>query len=417
VKILMLNAYYEPEIAASMYLLTNINEELAERGHQVDVYTPVTTRGVSDEIRKAYKKKKLENMCDGKLRIHRFSLPREKKSTIKRALRYLVLNLQLLWFGLTKKADLIFLYSTPPTNGLVAYILKKFRRIPIVYCIQDMFPESLVATGIATRDSKVYKVGAWVEKLTYKGANHFITISQGFKDEMVGKGVSPEKISIVRNWVDETAVKRIPREENRVLEKYNLPMDKFYVTYCGNIGFTQNIELILGTAEALKGYNDIQFLMFGEGAYKNEAEEFIVSNGLENVKIFPFQDYEYISDVFSIGDVGIIASKTGVGGCSVPSKTWSYMSAECAIVASFDRDTELVKVIEEAGCGKVCLPDDVEALKKGILELYLDRIMCVETGQRGRGYIIQNLTRKIGAGQYVDVVEQTLEEHNKARIK
>ncbi len=407
-RVLMLNAYYEPEIAASMYLLTNVNEALVERGHQVAIYTPIPTRGVSDEIRKEYSKRKREVLHEGKMVIHRFALPKEKKGTLLRALRYLVLNLILLWKGLTKKADLIFLYSTPPTNGLVAYLIKKIRRKPVVYCIQDMFPESLVATGIASRESKAYKIGEVIERFTYKGADHFITISQGFKDEIVKKGVAPEKISIVRNWVDENAVQKVARSENKVLEKYGLETDKFYVTYCGNIGFTQNIELILETALRLRENSDIMFALFGDGAYKEYAEKYIVDKQLDNVRIFPFQDYEYISDVFSIGNIGIIASKAGVGGCSVPSKTWSYMSAECAIIASFDEDTELVDVLENAECGCSCKPDDVDALKKEILKLYDNKDLCEEIGKKGRKYILDNLTRKVGTDRYVDIMESVL---------
>lgn len=405
-KILLLSAYYEPEIAASMYLLTNINEALADYGHYVDVYTPVPTRGVTKKIRQQYKKKKIETLKNGHLIIHRFALMREKKGVFKRAFRYLLLNVKLIWIGLTHKTDLIFLYSTPPTNGLVARFLKKTKNKPIVYCIQDMFPESLVATGIVKRDSLVYRIGEVVEKLTYRGADHFIVISKNFMQEMIMKGVAPEKITVIPNWVDENAVKKIPRVSNRVIKRYHLDVNKFYVTYCGNIGFTQNIELILKVAEQLKNKQDIEFLFFGEGNYKETAEEYILENQLDHVKIFPFQDYEYISDVFSIGDVGFIASKPGVGNCSVPSKTWSYMSAECAIVASFDKGTELEKILQESGAGFLYEPDDLTALQQKIIALYEDRVLCKEIGQRGRKYVLNYLTKAQGAKKYVDILEK-----------
>lgn len=404
-KVITLNSYYEPEVAASMYLFANINETLAAKGHSVDVYTPMPSRGISNQIREEYKKKKKEIVND-RIIIHRFALMKEKRGTIKRAFRYILLNMILIWIGLTKKADLIFLYSTPPTNGLVAYVLRKFRKIPIVYCIQDMFPESLIATGITTRDSLMFRLGKLVEKITYKGADHYIVISQDFKDEMLKKGVLPDKITIIRNWVDENAVQRIPRDQNRVLKRYELDPTKFYVSYCGNIGFTQNVELILETAEHLIDQKDIVFLLFGDGAYKEIAEKCIADKKLENVRIFPFQDYEYISDVFSIGNIGIIASKSGVGNCSVPSKTWSYMSAECAVVASFDAGTELETVLNESGGGYMCRPDDVMALEQQILKLFEDQKLCNEVGLKGRQYILKYLTKETGTNQYVNILEK-----------
>ena len=405
-KVLMLYSYYEPEIAASMYLWTNINEALAQAGHFVEVYTPRPTRGIDGVVRNEYKKKKIESFLKGGIVIRRFYLPNEKKGILSRMFRYILLNVALLWKGLVKDTDLIFLYSTPPTNGLVAYLLKRLRRVPVVYDIQDMFPESLIATQMTTENSLIYKIGEKVEKITYKGADHFIVISQDFKERILKKGVPKEKISVIRNWVDENAVRRIPRNQNRVLKKYGLDENKFYVTYCGNIGFTQNVELILKVAENLKYEKDIMFLLFGEGAYKEVADRCIVEKELNNVKIFPFQEYEYISDVFSIGNIGIIASKSGVGGCSVPSKTWSYMSAECAIVASFDEKTELIEILKEAQCGYTCVPDDTQMLEQQILKLYQDREKCEKLGRNGREYIMNCLTREIGTKKYLEILEK-----------
>lgn len=226
-------------------------------------------------------------------------------------------------------------------------------------------------------------------------------------------------ISVIQGQEDEEAESEVsePESENEEIESITQSSSE-----------NEDIDEIKSSSMARVylykwAVNDIaEHLFTGLGAYGYQLKygtyphnvllqllvDYGISNELKNVRLLPFQDYEYISDVFSIGDVGIIASKAGVGGCSVPSKTWSYMSAECAIVASFDKETELVKILEKAGCGYVCKPDDVEELKQKILLLYSDKEQCQKAGENGRKYILENLTREVGTGKYVEIIEKVL---------
>lgn len=86
--LLVYSAYYEPEVAASLYLSTNLYEDFAASGMNVKLYVPLPTRGVTDDIRESYKGK-IEKKIDGKLEIARLNIPREGKNSIKRALRYM----------------------------------------------------------------------------------------------------------------------------------------------------------------------------------------------------------------------------------------------------------------------------------------------------------------------------------------
>ena len=404
-KLLILTAYLYPEQAASSYIGENIYQSLCESGYKLEIHVPVPTRGISDEVFKEYKKRKLEFWHDGKLKINRFLMFREGKNPFLRALRYVFCWCIQLWKGIrAKDIDVIYLASTPPIQGVLGGILKKIKKVPFVYNLQDIFPDSLVGTGLAKKDGILWKIGRVIENFTYKNADKIIVISEDFKRNIMAKGVPEEKIEVIYNWVDEKAVVDVPREENVLFDRYNLDRNKFYISYCGNIGLTQNLQMLTEVSKALESNEDIQFVLVGNGAYKQELEKIIKDRNITNITLLPFQPYEEISHVFSLGDVSLVISKPGVGENSVPSKTWSILSASRPVLANFD-ENELKTIIEKNNCGIFTKAGDKVAFTDAILKLYKDRELCKEYGRNGREFIMNNLTREIGTRKYVEVIK------------
>ena len=410
-KILFLPAYCVPEQAASGYLGLNRNEAYANLCWDMVVYAPTPCRGISKELRKEYcrKEHRLDYDFDGHRAIHRFSMYAEGKNSILRALRYVLISLKHICHGVFSKdalsCDVLFVSSTPPINGAMAAIVKKCRRdhIPFIYCLQDIFPDSLVGTGLAKKDGLLWKIGRVIENFTYRNADKIIVISEDFKKNIIAKGVPEEKIVVIYNWVDQNAVVDIPRSENILFDRYGLKRSKFYVTYNGNIGLTQNMDMLLEVAKALEANEDIQFVLVGNGAYLEDVKRIIAERNVQNVTLLPFQPYEEISHVFSLGDVSLVISKPGVGANSVPSKTWSIMSASRPVLANFD-ENELKSIIEKNNCGIFTKAGDKVAFTDAILKLYGDRELCREMGKNGRKFVMENLTKEVGTQKYVDVI-------------
>lgn len=208
-KILFLPAYFHPEQAASPYLGENRNKAFADAGYNMVVYTPIPTRGITEDVREEYKNKKYETLFDGKMIVHRFNLIWEKKNPVLRAWRYTMSCIKQFCKGVFAKdarsCDLMFISSTPPIQGAMAALVKKCRRdhIPFIYNLQDIFPDSLVGTGLAKKDGLLWKIGRVIENFTYRNADKIIVISQDFKRNIMAKGVPEEKIEVIYNWVDE----------------------------------------------------------------------------------------------------------------------------------------------------------------------------------------------------------------------
>ena len=402
-RILLLPDYFSPEIFASSYLFENRNEAFANEGFDMIVYTPSPTRGVNRNV--SYQK--VEFLYKNHLELHRFDMVGESKNTMQRLVRYFLCSVSQFFKALfTRKFDIVLLGSTPPFQGAVGAALKIIRNKRFVYGIQDIFPDSLVSTGITKKGSLIWKIGRIIENFTYKYADKIIVISEDFKKNIMAKGVPEDKIVVVYNWVDQNAVIDIPRDKNKLFDKYQLDRSKFYIEYSGNIGLTQNMDMLLEVMKDLKTtHPDIGLVLVGEGAYKAQVEEIVERDNLTNVTMIPFQPYEDISYVFSLGDAGLVISKPGVGANSVPSKTWSIMSASRPVLANFD-ENELKDILAGNECGIFTKAGDKEAFKQSIIKLYDNRELCKKYGANGRQFVMDNLTREVGTQKYVDVIKE-----------
>lgn len=404
-KVLQLTGYFLPEKAASIYLVENRLETFAKEDFDMVIHASRPTRGLSDEEYAEYKNRKEEMMYDGKLRVHRFPMYREGKNPVLRAMRYSFNWIIQLWYGLTEKnVDCVYLESTPPIQGLLGSLLKIFRKIPFVYCLQDIFPDSLAGTSLAKKGGLLWKIGRVIEDFTYKHADKIIVISEDFKKNIMAKGVPEEKIEVVYNWVDENAVVPVTKEDNPLFDEFGISRDKFHVVYAGNLGNAQNIDIIIDAANVLKEENNVEFLIFGTGGLKDQFVAKVNDLKLDNVKFFPLQPMERVSQVYGLGDVCVVSCKPGLGGAAMPSKMLSIMSAGRAVVASFDKG-ELTYILENHKCGMYAPAGDADAFAELIKHLAQNREECKAMGENARKLILQKFTKAYGTSRYVEIIK------------
>lgn len=409
-RVLLLPSYFLPEGVSSPYISWNRNKAFVDEGWDIVVYTPIPCRGISENLRKEYKSRKYERMLNGKMIIHRFNLIYEKKNPISRAFRYLIQNIKqfnrAVFYKDARSCDIMFVASTPPTQGAMAALVKKFTGKPFVYNLQDIFPDSLVGAGLSQKDSVLWKLGRVIENFTYKHADKIIVISEAFKRNIMAKGVPEDKIEVIYNWVDENAVVHIEKEENPLFEELGIARGAFYVVYAGNLGHAQNVQVLLDAAEILHDEQSVQFLIFGTGGLKSDYERFVKEHNLNNVRFFPLQPVEKVSQVYSLADASLVSCKKGLGGSAMPSKTWSIMSAATPVLCSFDKGGDLQHIIEDSQAGLFSNAGDPNALAENIMKFYNDRNMCRQYGLNGRKFIEANLTKEVGTSKYVEVIKQ-----------
>lgn len=399
--------YFPPEKASGSDLVEDLLEGFATHGWTVNLFTPTPTRGVTAEQRREYGKKRTEKKFNNSLTIHRMHLYREGTGFIPRALRYVLFSIECFWKAATVPADFIFTGSGPPTQGVVVGLAKKFsRKKKIIYNLQDIFPDSLVTSGICGEDSKLMRIGRKMENFTYRNADVIITITDDMKANVVGKGVDTAKVKVVRNWIDVDRIKPVDSEKNTLFDELRLDRNMFYVVYAGNLGKVQGVDVILGAAELLKDNENIRFVIFGNGSEEENIKK--QAERLMNVSVFPLQPMERVSEVYSLGDVSIIPCKPGTGGSGMPSKTWTIMATGTAIIASFDLGGEMERTIREADCGCCVEAGDAIALAEKINEMSQDSEKLKRMGQNSRKYAEEHVAKEQAVAQYIQIIEDTV---------
>ncbi len=402
-KVLKLSSYYAPERISSSHLTVDMEEAYIKAGITTEVYAPTPTRGVTKEERNIYKKIKYEEKEDGKILIHRFAMFREGRNPIGRAFRYVLVNLAHYHKGVhAKDVDAIVAGSTPPTQGVLCAkvakkLSKKYKRpIPFIFSLQDMFPESLVHAGLCKENSILCKIGNKISNYTYRHATHIRVISDSMKETLIKKGVPAEKITVIYNWIDTEATVPVAREDNPLFDELGLERDKFYLTYAGNLGNSQNVEILIECAKALQDKEDIRFVIFGGGSEKEVLEKTLADSGLTNVRLFPLQPMERVSQVYSLGDASFVTCKKGIGIGAFPSKTVSILATGTPVIASFDADSDLHRILKESESGLCADAEDVQGAIDAVLALYNDRALCRRYGDNARRLACARFSKEAG---------------------
>lgn len=399
-KILIPFSYYHPEQCAGLFVIDDMTEVAAREGIESLIAVPTPTRNVPHDARW----ERNETLRDGKVKVHRFHMYGEGKNPVLRAFRYLLCEIVQLHYMLWKNYDVAFIDSTPPIQGLKLPIVRLLRKKGIVHNVQDLFPETLSGTGLANQGGLLWKIGMWVSNVTFRNSDKIIAISNDIKRSMVARGVPAEKIEVVYNWVDEKAVKPVAKEDNPLFEEFGLSRDRFTIVYAGNLGNAQNISIVLDGAKELP---DVQFAVFGSSGLEDEVRKRIKEANLTNVHLNPLQPVERVSYVYSLGDACIVSCKEGLGGSAMPSKSWSIMSCGRPVVASFD-EGELKEILEKNDCGVFSHAGNVKEFVAAIQQLASNEDKCKEMGKNAREFILNNLTKEVGAPKYVDIIKSVV---------
>ena len=399
-KVIFPFSYYYPEQCAGIFVVDDLMHRLAAEGDESVIYVPTPTRNVREGVE--WKRKEVH--CDDKMVVKRFRMYGEGKNPLLRALRYCFCELVYLHHLLCDKYDVAFIDSTPPIQGLKLPIVRLFRKCPVVYNAQDLFPDTLSGTGLAKKGGLLWKIGSWVARVTFNNTDKIIAISEDIKRTLVEeKGIPADKVVVVYNWVDSDAVVPIAKEENPLFEEFGLNREKFHVVYAGNLGNAQNINIVVDAAARLRHNENVEFVVFGSGGLESDIRARIETEGLKNLRLLPLQPVERVKYVYSLGDVCLVSCKEGLGGSAMPSKTWSILSCGRPVLANFD-EGELQMILTKNQLGVFTKAGDLEGFVEAISQLAAEPEKCEKMGARGRQFILDNLTKDAGTRKYAEVL-------------
>ncbi|MGH7146379.1 MAG: glycosyltransferase family 4 protein [Nitrospiraceae bacterium] len=391
-KILIVSQYFWPE----SFRINDLALGLKERGHEVTVLTGMPNYP-SGRMFSGYTMFSPTNERFEGIPILRFPLiPRGNGRRWRLALNYVSFALSAsLLAPLRCKGpfDSIFVFEpSPVTVGIPALVLKKLTRVPIVFWVQDLWPESLSATG-AVRSQRVLR---WVAKLVrfiYRRCDCVLVQSEGFIPYVTAMGADPQRVMYFPNWAESLYH---PVEVGAdAPERAEMP-DGFRVMFAGNIGAAQSFETILDAAERLKKHYDIHWVILGDGHRKSWVEEQVIARGLKGqVHLLGSRPLESMPRYFALADALLVSlKKDPLFAATIPSKVQSYLACGRPILAVLEGSG--AAVVRDAGAGMVCAPDDGRGLAEAVLRLFqLSQQERSLMGQKARYYYDRHFERNM----------------------
>jgi glycosyltransferase involved in cell wall biosynthesis len=385
-------------------------KELTKLGHEVEVLTgfPNYPEG---KIYKGYKIRLLQRETIDSIPVIRVPLyPSHDESGLRRFINYVSFAFSAAIIGpwVVKKADVAYVYHPPGTIGLPAIILRMLRRIPFVYDIEDLWPDTLAATGMFTNNLGLWLVDKWC-RLVYRAAGKIVVLSPGFKKTLIDRGVREEKIKVIYNWVDDTAVK--PATKNPALAAKLGLSGKFNVVFAGNIGKAQALESVLAAADILKKESsNVQFVFVGTGVEVENLKRRAHDMGLENVLFLPQRPMSEIGEILVLADVLLVHLKDEpLFRITVPSKIQAYMAVGRPILVGVRGDA--ADLVVNAKAGFPCTPENAESIAEGVRKfLKMSQQELDAMGENGKTFYQQKLSLAVGTKELAKVLESAIQQ-------
>ncbi len=304
-----------------------------------------------------------------------------------------------------KDADVIYLQSNPTILYPMCLLRLFKRKLPIVYSIYDVFPGHAYDIGVI--NSKfIFNILQLLQKPCYKMATAITVLSEDMKKKVVLQGAKREKVHVVPAWFDISTTREVPQAENRFIQKYNIPTDKFYVQFAGTIGYVFNYKTVLELAKRLKAEPGIVIQIIGEGNVKEQFMAEATELQLDNISFFPLQPVEIVPDVYSACNVCIIPLKKGVIGNGVPSKAPILMACKRTIVSSVEMDSDYARMFSEHDMGIAVDVSDYDALANAIVELYHNPEKIKKMAENAYDYGSENYSSTKSTAMLINILER-----------
>ena len=401
-KILLLTQWFEPEPTFKGLLFA---QSLRDQGHDVEVLTGFPNYP-GGKVYKGYKISVYQkDIIDG-ITIHRAPLyPSHDSSAIKRVLNYLSFAIGAFIIGLikTKRIDVVYSYHPPLTTSISAYLLGLFKRVPFVIDVQDLWPDTLSATGMLNNKYILYFVGK-VCDFIYKKAAKIVVLSPGFKYCIASRGVPTKKIEIIYNWCNEPLINDF--EDSKV----KLPDNgKLNLVFAGNLGYAQGLSTIVNAAEILQIDDvNVNVVLLGDGVAKLKAIESSKSKALTNLYFIPRVPMRQVGSVLDKADMLLVhLTNNELFQITIPSKTQAYLAIGKPIIMGVSGDA--ADLINESNSGFTCEPDNPISLAATIKKLsLLSNSQRSEMGNNGRDFYYKKLSLKIGVSKFIHIFKNII---------
>ena len=367
-RVCFFNRSYWPDQAATGQLLTELAQDLvSEYGCSVSVVAGRALHACERSNISLWPVTREEHRGVRILRANGTQLPRQK--FVGRATNYLTYFASAFAATLqTGPQDVVVSLTDPPILGLAALSAARRAGARFVFLCEDIFPE--VASLLEDfHNTTVNRTLDRINRRLVREANAIVALGDRMKRRLVEeKGARPDRVHVIHNWADCQAIE--PGSKDNAFSRAHGLHDKFVVMHSGNVGLSQNLDVLIEAAARLRSRERLVFAIVGDGARRRQLEDMATQRGLTNVRFFPYQPKDLLHESFATADAFVVSLKPGLEGYIVPSKLYGILAAGRPFVAAVDPTCEVATIATTQSCGVVAPPGDIDALVASIAKLY-----------------------------------------------
>jgi len=408
VNILLIHQYFLEDSDSGGSRFNEMTRTWTEMGHEVTVLAGMINPTESVKYPE-YKGKYFKHKQQGKVKVLRCHVSESyNKSFLGRFWGYLSFMFSALWGGLFKlkgKYDLILVTSPPLFVGVSAYVLSRLKRVPFVFEIRDLWPESAIDTGVVT-NKVVIKMAYAFEAFIYKKAKLINVLTPAFREKLIqDKNVPAEKIIFIPNAADFSLLEKLPESFDATAFKKSLGLGgKFVITYVGAHGVANHLIQLLDAAELLRDTPAV-FQLIGSGMQKDMLVREAQKRGLDNVVFRPPVAKEEVFKYILASDMGTsVLKKVDTFKTIYSNKTFDYMSCKMPVLLLIDGVSR--QLVEEAGCGIYAEPENPADIAEKVRHCLSIQAQLPEMGKKGYDYARQHFDREVLAKKYAASLEK-----------
>lgn len=391
--------------------VSELAQHWAEDGHEVTVLTgfPNHPTGV---LHPAYRHKWRRLVCNEEINgvrvVRSWLLPLPNRKPYERILNYSSFSLSAAATGMfLPQPDVVIATSPQLLVGLAGYWLAARKRVPFVFEVRDLWPESLMAVGLGSTNSLMNRTLGAIADFLYARAQRVVVVSPAFRQHLKERRqVDPAKIAVIENGV-ETGVFR-PIASSAGLKQSVGIKGKFVVGYIGTIGMAHGLDTLITAASELQlTAPEVVFLIVGEGAEKEKIRALAVSKGLNNIVFVDQQPRDQIPQFISACDACLVLlRKTDLFQTVIPSKMLEFMSCSRPVLVAVNGQARTI--VEQANAGVFVEPENASALVEAVRRLQNNPEMREYLGHNGRRHILAHYSRRQTATAYISLLETVL---------
>lgn len=402
-RILFICQYYPPEMGAPSARTFEHACQWVADGHDITVLTSFPshpTGVVPPEFRgKIFQREE----ADG-IRVWRsWHWATRNEGFLKRTLSYVSFMLSAIVAATFHPARYDAVVATSPQFfvAIAGYVISRMKRKPFILEIRDLWPEAIVSVGLLEPDALITRVLERIELFLYRKADCIIPVTEGARDDMIRRGIDPDKIHTVRNGANLTHFAPGPRE-NAVRERFGLG-DKFVAAYVGTHGMAHGLDGVLDAADRLREREDIHFLFVGEGAEKPKLVALAEERQLPNMTFVDPQPKAMVPLFLCAADACLVPLRRHkLFEGTIPSKIFEAMASGRPILLGVQGEAE--RILTDAEAGIPVEPENPAALANGILRLADDPGLGRELGESGVNYVRTHFDRSVLARKMMEIL-------------